>query len=45
MNLNNIIEKRYVNNGLHSLVLEISSDEYRKTYNQFNEKNSNRNCK
>ena len=37
MNLNDIIEKRYVEKGLHSLVLEISADEYKKTYGQFNE--------
>ncbi|SMB79148.1 hypothetical protein SAMN00017405_0730 [Desulfonispora thiosulfatigenes DSM 11270] len=34
--LNDIIEKRAVTKGLHSLVLEIPVDEYNKVYNQFN---------
>lgn len=35
MNLDNIIEKRKVNDGIHSLVLEISADEYRKDYDEY----------
>ncbi|MEW8973186.1 MAG: hypothetical protein AB2375_03255 [Tissierellaceae bacterium] len=36
MNFDNIIEKRTVENGLHSLVLEISADEYNKSYDECN---------
>lgn len=36
MNLDNIIEKRKVNQGSHSMVLEISSNEYNKTYGKIN---------
>lgn len=36
MNFDNIIEKRVVDDGLHSLVLEISADEYKKSYNEYN---------
>ncbi|NLJ98193.1 MAG: hypothetical protein GX320_02860 [Tissierellia bacterium] len=37
MNFENIIEKRTVDEGKHSLVLEISADEYRKDYDQYND--------
>ncbi|NLW23615.1 MAG: hypothetical protein GXY88_10265 [Tissierellia bacterium] len=37
MNFENIIERRKVENGLHSLVLEISADEYKRDYNDFND--------
>lgn len=32
----NIIERRIVNNGQHSLVLEISGDDYRRSYDDYN---------
>lgn len=32
---NNIIERRIVNNGQHSLVLEISKDDYNNSYNAY----------
>lgn len=32
----NIIEKRTVNNGFHSLMLEISADDYKRVYDEFN---------
>ena len=35
MNFDNIIEKRKVKDGIHSLVLEISADEYRKDYDEY----------
>ena len=35
MNFDNIIEKRSVNDGIHSLVLVISADEYEKDYDEF----------
>ncbi|MBC8589611.1 hypothetical protein [Wansuia hejianensis] len=31
----NIIEKRIVDDGLHSLVLEIGADEYHRTYDEY----------
>ncbi len=34
--LSDIIERRIVNDGFHSLVLEISADEYKKAYDQYN---------
>ena len=37
MNFENIIEKRKVNEGLHSLVLEISADEYKKDYEEYSD--------
>lgn len=36
MVFDNIIEKRKVDNGKHSLVLEMSREEYSKTYDQYN---------
>lgn len=36
MDFDNIMEKRIVNNGLHSLVLEISADEYKRDYQEYN---------
>lgn len=36
MKFDNIIEKRKVNNGKHSLVLEMSREEYDRSYNQYN---------
>lgn len=36
MNLDNIIEKRKVNQGLHSMTLEISSNELNRAYNEIN---------
>lgn len=35
MIFDNIVEKRTVNDGLHSLVLEISKDEYNKSYDEY----------
>lgn len=35
MDFDNIIEKRSVNDGIHSLVLVISADEYEKDYDEF----------
>ena len=35
VNFDNIIEKRKVKDGIHSLVLEISADEYRKDYDEY----------
>lgn len=37
MNLENIIEKRNNHEGKHSLVLEISVNEYRRDYDQYND--------
>ncbi len=37
MNFENIIERRKVDEGLHSLVLEISADEYKKDYDEYND--------
>lgn len=37
MNFDNFIERRIVDNGLHSLVLEISADEYMEYYEELNE--------
>ena len=37
MNFNNVIEKRFVNEGEHKLLLEISADEYKQDYNDFND--------
>lgn len=37
MKFDNIIEKRTVNDGLHSLVLEIAADEYKKDYDEYND--------
>ncbi|MBU5437264.1 hypothetical protein KQI42_04540 [Tissierella sp. MSJ-40] len=34
---NNIIEKRTVNDGLHSLVLEIAENEYKQVYDEYND--------
>jgi hypothetical protein len=36
MLFNNIIEKRMVDKGKHSLVLEMSREEYNKSYDQYN---------
>lgn len=36
MNFDNIKEKRTVDNGEHNLVLEISADEYKKDYDDYN---------
>lgn len=37
MNFENIIERRKVDEGLHSLVLEISVDEYKKDYEEYSD--------
>lgn len=37
MNFENIIERRKVDEGLHSLVLEISADEYKKDYDEYSD--------
>ncbi|MBZ2174407.1 hypothetical protein K8M07_04010 [Schnuerera sp. xch1] len=37
MNFDNILERRIVKNGLHSLVLEISADEYKEDYEEYND--------
>lgn len=37
MNFDNFIERRIVNDGLHSMVLEISADEYIDDYNELKE--------
>lgn len=37
MNFDNVIEKRNVDNGLHSMVLEMSADEYREDYGELND--------
>lgn len=37
MDFNNAIEKRFVDKGRHSLVLEISADEYKKDYDDLND--------
>lgn len=36
MNFDNIIEKRLVKDGVHNLVLEISADEYKQDYDEYN---------
>ncbi|GFN35160.1 hypothetical protein [Tepidimicrobium xylanilyticum] len=36
MNFDNIIERRMVDDGKHNLVLEISADEYKKDYDEYN---------
>lgn len=33
----NIIEKRSVNNGFHSIILEIAADDYKRTYDEFSD--------
>ena len=37
MKFENIIERRSVDRGKHSIVLEISADEYRKSYDHYND--------
>lgn len=37
MDLDNIIEKRNVDQGLHKMTLEISANEYNQSYNSINE--------
>lgn len=36
MDFDNIIERRKVDSGLHRMTLEISNNEYNKTYNEIN---------
>jgi len=37
LNFDNFIEKRRVDNGLHSMILELSADEYLEYYDELNE--------
>ncbi|NLP46476.1 MAG: hypothetical protein GX347_05475 [Epulopiscium sp.] len=34
--INSILEKRKVNDGIHSIVLEVSKEEYKKVYDDYN---------